>query len=188
MSTNARGPAGPDALSTRWTERSAPFTAVVEAVTEWGAPSPCEGWTARDVLEHVLATQRDFLTAHGIELTEPGDADPEQAWAAHARKVTSLLDEDDVALRTFDGYFGPTTVGETLVEFYGFDLVVHRWDLARSQGVEARLTGAELSLVDASVTGWGAHAYAPGIFSAALTPAPGADEQARVLARTGRRA
>lgn len=191
MSTEARSPATADSLQAAWTERSAPFTAVVRAITEWSAPSPCEGWTARDVLEHVLGTQRDFLTTHGIELpdaADAADATPDQAWSAHAHEVTSLLGAGGAARRPFDGAFGPTTVGETLIEFYGFDLIVHRWDIARSQSIDDRLTEAELSLVDAAVTGWGDHAYAPGIFAAALTPAPGADEQARILARTGRRA
>jgi hypothetical protein len=92
-----------------------------------------------------------------------------------------------VAARPHDGAFGPTTVGDVLLDFYGFDLIVHRWDLARSQGRDARLTGAELALVDAAVDGWGEHAYAPGIFGAPAEVPAGADEQTRVLARTGRR-
>ena len=46
------------------------FTAVVEAAgdTQWSSPSPCEGWTAADVLDHVVDTQRDFLDKRGADV------------------------------------------------------------------------------------------------------------------------
>ncbi|WP_193103786.1 maleylpyruvate isomerase family mycothiol-dependent enzyme [Brachybacterium sp. FME24] len=187
MSTRARTSTTPDSVLTTWQERSAPFTATVQAVDDWEAPSPCEGWTARDVLEHVCRTQRDFFAQRGLELSDLSGAEPAQTWAAHHREVSGLLGDPDVAQRAFDGAFGPTTVGATMIDFYGFDLIVHRWDLARSQGLDARLTPQELALIDAAVDGWGEHAYAPGIFAGALPTSPGVDEQTRVLARTGRR-
>ena len=188
MSTTARPAAGPDA-ATRWRERSAPFTAEVEAVADWDAPSPCEGWTARDVLAHVIDTEREFLARVDLAAEETADADgdPAARWVAHLAAVDALLADPAVAARSHDGAFGPTTVGEVLLDFYGFDLIVHRWDLARSQGRDARLSAAELELVDAAVDGWGEHAYAPGIFGAPVDVPAGADTQARVLARTGRR-
>ncbi|MCT1909232.1 hypothetical protein [Brachybacterium paraconglomeratum] len=73
------------------------------------------------------------------------------------------------------------------MDSYAFDLIVHRWSQARTQGRDARLTEAELALVGAAVDGWGEHAYAPGIFGAPVDVAAGADGQTRVLARTGRR-
>lgn len=73
------------------------------------------------------------------------------------------------------------------MDSYAFDLIDHRWSQARTQGRDARLTEAELALVDAAVDGWGEHAYAPGIFGAPVNVPGGADAQTRVLARTGRR-
>ncbi|MFL0457853.1 hypothetical protein ACH0CV_10975 [Brachybacterium paraconglomeratum] len=73
------------------------------------------------------------------------------------------------------------------MDSYAFDLIVHRWSQARTQGRDARLTEAELALVGAAVDGWGEHAYAPGIFGAPVDVAAGADGRTRVLARTGRR-
>ena len=186
MSAQAETTTTPDSALATWQERSAPFSAAVEAVGDWGAPSPCEGWTAQDVLEHVCQTQRDFFAQQGIELSDLSGTGPAQAWAAHLRDVSALLGDPDVAQRSFEGAFGPTTVGATMIDFYGFDLIVHRWDLARSQGLNPRLTSKELALIDAAVDGWGEHAYAPGIFARALPTSPRADAQTRVLARTGR--
>lgn len=175
-------------LTELWHQHSAPFTAVVDGVTDWAAPSPCAGWTARDVLTHVVETQRDFLAERGHAVAESGQADPAGAWAAHDEAVRLLLADPAVGGAAYDGFFGPTTLGETLATFYGFDLLVHRWDLARSQGRDEVLTEAELDEVDTAVDGFGEHAYTPGIFAAALTPPDGATRQQRVLARTGRAA
>ena len=84
--------------------------------------------------------------------------------------------------------FGPSTVGRTLLGFYGFDLIVHRWDIARSQGRDEQLSDAELDTVDAAVDGFGEHAYAPGIFQEPVDVPAGATRQQQVLARTGRSA
>lgn len=186
MSARVQMTTTPDSVLATWQKRSTPFSATVQAVEDWEASSPCEGWTARDVLEHVCQTQRDFFAQRGVELSDLSGAGPAQAWAAHCREVSGLLGDPDLAQRSFDGAFGPTTVGATMIDFYGFDLIVHRWDLARSQGLDAPLTPTELALIDAAVDSWGEHAYAPGIFARALPPPPGADEQTRVLARTGR--
>ncbi len=38
----------------------------------WDSPSPCEEWTARDVVGHVVETQGMFLGLVGRELADPG--------------------------------------------------------------------------------------------------------------------
>lgn len=171
-----------------WQQHAQPFTEVVQAVTDWDAASPCEGWSARDVLDHVIETERDFLTQRGFTTPEPDAGDPARGWDEHLSAVTDLLGDESVATKEFDGYFGPTTVGDTLARFYGFDLLVHRWDLARSQGSDATFNDSELDEIDAAVDGFGEHAYAPGIFAAAVDVPGDADRQTKVLARTGRRA
>lgn len=169
------------------------FGAVVDATTDWGAASPCEGWAARDVLAHVIGTQRDFLTGHGVDVgvdvgTGPDEADPAAAWHAHDARVTQLLADESVAGQTFDGHFGPTAIGDTLVRFYGFDLLVHRWDLAQAAGREERFDDAELDVIEGAVDGFGEHLYADGICKPALDVPADADRQSRILARLGRRA
>ena len=175
---------------TAWRRSAAPFTAEVEAVTDWDAPSPCEGWSARDVLAHVIDTELEFLTRVGLApegASGPTTDAPAARWSDHLAVVDALLTDPAIAGRSHDGAFGPTTVGAVLTEFYGFDLVVHRWDLARSQGREVRFDAQELALLDASVDSWGEHAYAPGVFDSPLEVPEGADAQTRVLARMGRR-
>ena len=154
----------------------------------WAAPSPCDGWSARDVVGHLIAAQRSFLSGHGHDLPEPDLAEPTEAWEAHADGVLGLLADPAVAEAAFDGHFGPTTVGETLARFYLFDMVVHRWDVAHATGGDERLTDAELDVLEGAIAGFGPALYSEGVCAAAVEPPPDADRQTRVLATLGRTA
>lgn len=169
-----------------------PLTALLEGLPDaaWSAPSPCEGWTARDVVAHLVDTQRDFLAGHGAELggaPAPG-ADPAEVWRDHAGRVAAALTDDALVDKPLDGLFGPTTVGETLARFYVWDMVVHRWDVARAAGVDAGLTDDELDRIEAGADGFGEALHMDGICAPEVEPAPGTDRTGRVLARLGRRA
>ena len=162
------------------------FTDVVDAVPDWSATSPCEGWSVGDVVDHVVGTQRDFLGAHVDLGPGPTTSDPAQRWAAHRELVAEVLPSMvDVAYET---PFGPSTVGRTMNTFYGFDLIVHRWDIATGAGLPARLSDEELDILEAVVPTFGEHLYAEGICKGPLDVGPDADRSARVLAVLGRAA
>jgi len=172
-----------------YTELAEPFGAVVARLDpdDWDRPSPCEGWSARDVLAHVVDTQRQFLEARGLDVGHRPDLSaPGPGWRTHTDRVQDLLGDPTVAGLTYDGVFGPTTVGDSMIRFYGFDLVVHRWDVARSAGHDERLADAELDLVDTAATGFGEHLYDEGVCRPALVVDGDADRQAQVLGRLGR--
>ena len=168
------------------------FGAVVDRLDDgdWGRDSPCEGWSARDVLQHVVSTQRDFLAKHDIDASTGVDvaADAQAAWHAHDDRVRALLVDPAVAAHEYDGVFGRTTVGASIVTFYGFDLVVHRWDIATAAGLDDRFDAGELEMVERSADGFGDHLYDDGVCKPAVPAPEDADRQARVLARLGRRA
>ena len=181
-----------------YTRLAGPFGAVVDRVPAagWDAPSPCEGWSARDVLAHVVTSQRGFLAERGVDATTSpqldvdhptdGTTDPSAAWHAHDERMRELLADPAVAGMEYDGVFGRTTVGRSIVAFHGFDLVVHRWDMAVAAGLDERLTADELDLVDRSADGFGDHLYGEGVCKPAVPTRDGADRQERVLARLGR--
>jgi len=167
------------------------LSAVLDGVPEdqWANPSPCEEWTARDVVGHLIETQRDFFTRHGVDLGEAPDVDldPAAGWREHAKRVTAALADDTLVATPFDGHFGPTTIGVTLEQFYVWDMVVHRWDVARAVGSDAALTDAELDRMSAGADSFGDALYMDGICRPAVPAPPGADRTAQVLARLGRR-
>jgi uncharacterized protein (TIGR03086 family) len=167
---------------------TATFTALVGSVPadRWDAPSPCDDWTAADVVQHVIDTQRSFLGERGASLPEAPEGSPAQRWAAHDAAVREVLRDEAFATTPYDGYFGPTTLADTLRDFYGWDLVVHRWDLGRAVGQEVTWTEAERGFVEGALAGFGDQLYSEGICKPAFDPPAGADEQSRVLALLGR--
>ena len=188
-----------DTATSTSTAPTAPTTAAFEAADRpltavprdrWTAPSPCPDWTARDVVRHMVDTQRDFLTGQGVGLgpAPDVDADPAAAGREHAGRVLAALSDPDVAGREYDGHFGPTTVGATLVQFYVWDMVVHRWDLARTAGLDAGLSDAELDRIDRGADGFGEALYMEGICRSGVEVPADAGRVAGVLARLGRRA
>jgi uncharacterized protein (TIGR03086 family) len=176
--------------ATQYAAADRPLTETLDAVpaTGWAGPSPCEGWSAADVVGHLIGTQREFLTTHGVDVGEAPDvaADPAAAWRAHAATVAEALSDDAVPTREFDGFFGPTTVGAAFQQFYIWDMLVHRWDVARATGVETALTDAELDRIEAGADSFGPTLYMDGVCQAAVEVPEHADREARTLARLGR--
>ncbi|MGY1632443.1 TIGR03086 family metal-binding protein [Geodermatophilus sp. SYSU D01186] len=176
----------------RFASASRPLLDVLDAVPAdaWTAPSPCEGWTARDVVGHLVDTQREFLAGRGLDLGPAPDvaADPAAAWRDHAQRVLAVIADDGAAGASYEGFFGPTTVGATFEQFYVWDMVVHRWDVARAAGVDAGLTDAELERVERGADGFGEALHMEGICRPAVPTGPDADRLTRVLARLGRSA
>jgi uncharacterized protein (TIGR03086 family) len=154
--------------------------------TMLGNPSPCDGWDGAAVVEHLITTQRDFLGRH-TTMPELTVSELRERWAQHVSQVLALLGEG-VGGTAFDGYFGPTTVGDTLARFYGFDMIVHRWDLGQAGGVDVTWDTSELELVETSIAGFGDHLYAEGICADPVEVPDDATRQERLLALMGRRA
>ncbi|GAA1430482.1 TIGR03086 family metal-binding protein [Microlunatus lacustris] len=166
-----------------------PLSAVVQAVPAdaWGRPSPCTDWTAREVVAHIIDTQRDLLTGHGHDLGPAPDlSDTAVALRHHAEQVLTLVSRQDVVDVTYDGFFGPTTVGATLVQFYVWDMLVHRWDVARATGGDEVFTADELDRIEAGVDSFGDALHMDGICGPAVPTPPGADRQVQLLSRLGR--
>jgi uncharacterized protein (TIGR03086 family) len=164
------------------------FSAIVDTTTDWSAASPCEGWTAADVVDHVVDTERDFLARHGADLGDRPSGTPAQVWAQHLEAVRPLAEDDSFRAREFDGFFGRTTIGATLDGFYGFDLVVHGWDLGSAGGRPTTFTEADMDAMERSFEGFGDAAYSDGVFEQPVEVPDDADRQTKLLALMGRRA
>jgi len=161
------------------------FTDTVAATDDWSATSPCEGWTAADVVDHVVDTERQFLSGHDADVGERPSGSPAEVWAAHLDVVRPLVTED-FRSREYDSFFGRSTIGATLDNFYGFDLVVHGWDLGAATGRPTIFTDAEMDVLEQAIVGFGDHAYDEGVFLQPVDVSEDADRQTKLLARMGR--
>jgi uncharacterized protein (TIGR03086 family) len=159
------------------------------AGTAISGQSPCEDWTGEDVLQHLIDTERSFMAKVGHDLgPAPSATEPITLWSRHADQLRPLLARPDVLATTYATPMGETTVAGMLGMIYGFDLLVHRWDVARSAGHDTRFTEAELDAMEAAIAQLADMLYTPGAFVAGVTAPPGADRQTRVLAVLGRKA
>ena len=146
-------------VSERYARLAGAFKAKAAAVPEeaWNNPSPCEGWTARDVVRHVVATQGMFLGFVGRQPGDipPVDDDPLVAWTAASSVVQGDLEDPDRAAAEFDGFSGRTTLEAAVNNFLCFDLVVHGWDLARAAGLDERIDPDDVARVQQQAEAFG---------------------------------
>lgn len=165
------------------------FTRRVEAVPEdkWSAQSPCEEWTARDVVEHMIGNCRTFLGFVGQELPEKSTEDLLAAWKEAAGAVQAALDDDAVATKEFQGFAGPTNLNQATERFLFTDLVVHAWDLARATGGDEKLPVDEVRAAHRQMEEMGDMLRSPGAAGPEIQPEEGADEQTRLLNFMGRK-
>jgi uncharacterized protein (TIGR03086 family) len=119
------------------------FTDRVRGARSWDAPAPVAGWTARDVVRHLIEWLPPFLAAgSGIRLPagRSVDDDPAAAWQTHCDAVQALLDDPATAGRVLaNPHIGELPLDRAIDQFYTADVFMHTWDLARATGQDDRL-------------------------------------------------
>jgi uncharacterized protein (TIGR03086 family) len=123
------------------------FEAVLAGVApdRWNEPSPCAGWSAADVADHLISNLRETeAIARGRDTeTEPLDLesaagdDPLAAWRAARIDMMAALDSAALA-QLVPGPWGVMPLGEILARS-GMEFLVHAWDLAQATGQVAVL-------------------------------------------------
>ena len=179
-------------IADRYRTLAARFSDTVADVPpeRWDDQSPCSEWSARQVVDHVAETERDFLARFDLAPpTAPDGADPLAVWAPVRDAVQAALDDPARASTSYEGYFGPTTLEETVDQFLSFDLLVHAWDIARATGLEHReaMPPEEVERSFASMQGMGDALRGQGICGPEVPVSDDADGQSRFLAFLGRR-
>lgn len=167
------------------------FTATVEAVPTgaWDDPSPCEGWTALDVLTHVIDSEAGLLQKAGQDVSAGPTAhnDPMGAWTYVRDAAQAVLDDPTRAGTEYEAFGTRTTVAATFGSFMSVDLIVHRWDIAHAAGIDDSIPTEDMAFVRAFTEQMGDLARSSGAFGPPLSVSDDADEQTKFLALLGRR-
>jgi len=178
-------------VSERYRNVADGFSARTRAVpaARWDAPSPCEQWTARDVVAHLVSTTGLFMGRADVELPEgPSvEEDPVGAWETARGAAQTALDDPAIAGREYDTPMGRTTLESTMGKFGVGDVLVHTWDLARATGLDERLDAEECHRLLAAMEPNDAKMRQGTAFGPRVDCPDDADEQTRLLAFTGRR-
>ena len=155
----------------------------------WDAPAPCAGWTARDVVGHLVTWVPGVLGRSGLELpSEPTvEHDPAGAWAAFADAVQAAVDDPVTAATRFDaGPPGEMTVGAAVDMLVVGDVLVHTWDLGTAVGVDVTLDPVLAGRLLEGMEQMDEALRASGHYGPAVDVPADADVQTRLLAFTGR--
>lgn len=181
-----------DDVQDRYRQVASGFDAAVRAVTpeKWDAQSPCELWSARDVVAHVVAGHRGVIAAVRGGESEPlgADEDARAAWDDATRSLDEITGDPDALGEVIDGPVGKMPAGELISRFVTMDLLVHTWDLARAIGADERLHEESVRGAYEALKPMDTVIRQPNVFGPKLEPPPGADLQTEFLYFLGRRA
>ncbi len=155
----------------------------------WDNPSPCEGWTARDVVAHLTEWVPAVLARADIASPPAPDVgvDPAGAWDTVAATIQAALDDPEIAARTFDvGPPGTMAVAAAIDMIVTGDVLVHTWDVARATGLDEHLDPAIVPEMRAALAAMGDVLASSGHYGPARPVPEEASEQEALLALTGR--
>ena len=160
-------------------------------------PSPCAGWTVRDVINHITGGATMFAIS-AEQGSVPDDVlgrlmggdnlgdDPQAAWATAAKRAMSAFEQPGALEKTVKLPFGEMPGGVAL-NIAVFDVLTHAVDIARASGQEVDDT----ELIETALTVGrqmiGPELRIPGVFDAEQPVAADAPAATRLLAFAGRK-
>jgi len=145
--------------------------------------TPCSEWTVRDLLNHILDTQRYFASAgRGESATPPGPNPPDTVsdtpaddFAQARSAVISVFSEEGVIEKTMPALGVAFT-----------DALIHGWDVARATGQDATMPDGLAQAAYTTIHGRFTDEQRKGLFAPEVPVAGDATPQQRLLAYTGR--
>jgi uncharacterized protein (TIGR03086 family) len=170
-----------------------PFVAAI-GPEQWTAPTPCQGWDVRALLNHLVAGNWWAAElAAGQSISDVGDrldgdvigADPLAAYDASAKAAAAAFAAPGALDAPCAVSYGPVP-GSVYAGHRVIDVLIHGWDLAIATGQDPALDPV---LVDACwevVEPQAEMLRSSGAFGDEVPEAAGADPQARLLAVLGR--
>lgn len=140
----------------------------------WSSPSPCEGWTARDVVAHVVTNLRALRAAvagRGLlrSLWAADGGDIVSARSAQRSGASPLVERAETVESINVG--GNPASPEMTLEALMRDLVIHTWDVARAVGGDERLPADLVAAATAAIATVGPELRGPGLYGEQV-PAP----------------
>jgi uncharacterized protein (TIGR03086 family) len=155
----------------------------VAGATDLDATTPCDDWQVRDLLNHMLDTQRYFVgAARGEDVSPPGPtppgllgSDPVQDFEQGRRELLDVYSQEGVVEKT-----GPA-LGIAFA-----DQLLHGWDLARATKQDATMPDGLAQAAYDAIHGNFTDEQRKGIFKPEIPVDDSASPQERLLAYTGR--
>jgi len=156
---------------------------VAGAVNKLNAPTLCDEWDVRNLLNHMLATQQYFVgSARGEDVSPPSGSPPD------------LLSQDPVAdfdrarAETLSTFAEPGMIEKTgpSLGIAFSDQLLHGWDLAKATGQDATMPEGLAAAAYRMIHGRFTEEQRKGVFKPEIAVPADASSQDKLLAYTGR--
>lgn len=172
-----------DDLLSLYQRSSAWAGAKVAGVNDLDASTPCEDWRVRDLLNHMLQTQRYFLgAARGEDATPPGPNPPDTL------SDDPAADFDRMRSEIIDAFSREGVVEKTgpAVGVCFADSLLHGWDIARATGQDDTMPDGLAQAAYDFIHGRFTEEQRVGVFKPEVAVPDDATPQQRLLGYTGR--
>lgn len=155
----------------------------IHGTTDLTVPTPCTDWQLRDLLNHMLETQRYFVSAgRGESASPPGQTPPDLLSDSPAADF-------DRARAELIAVFGQAGVIEKTMPALGIafaDALLHGWDVARATGQDPTMPDGLAAAAYQVIHGRFTEEQRQGVFAPEVPVPDDASAQDRLLAYTGR--
>jgi uncharacterized protein (TIGR03086 family) len=159
---------------------------------KWDHVSPCEGWDARGVLEHVIGFHDVLLLRPlGLKPDRPRD-DPQIRWELTYGALKTAFEpgrrlfDSVVDIPELQGNPAARLDARAMMPNLTRDVLVHTWDLARAVGADDWLDPQCCEHFYAMLPTDTAALSVSGMFDAPVAVGDQTDVQSKLLARLGR--
>ena len=183
----------PNPAAAEYREVADRFGRLVQGVPDaatWNRAAPPQGWTARDVVRHLVEWFPSFLQQGSEVVLAAGpsvDDDPVGAWDAFSTQVQALLDDPTAADRLFSHpHTGEMPLPQAVAQFFTNDVFLHSWDLARATGQDETLDPGRCATMLAGMEPWDEVLRTSGQYGPRVEVPEDADAQTKLLAFIGR--
>jgi uncharacterized protein (TIGR03086 family) len=156
------------------------------APSAFSLPSPCEGWTAGDLVDHTIGAVTLVAGLAGASVDDDGSSGYVERFDRATDGLRAKAADPVIGATVVDSPFGKLAVKQLVSSIVVHDLLVHTWDLARATGGDERLdealvahTYASMAPLDDVLRGHG--------FATKVAAPDGADAQTELLCFLGRR-
>ena len=170
---------------------SSSFGAAVKAVApdQWGTQTPCEQWTARDLLAHVVENHRGVIASvRGASGTLGEDEDPKDAWETASRAIGKIAGDPEEAAKEMDGPTGKMPAGQSHRQIRDHGRARPYLGPGRTIGADEHLDEDSVRRAYEALKPMDSMIRVPNVFGPKLEPPVGADLQTEFLYFLGRQA
>ncbi len=156
------------------------------APSDFARPSPCEGWTAGELVDHTIGAVTLVAGLVGDRAPADTTASFTERYDRATRDLRAKVADPVLGTTVVESPFGTLALKQLVSSIVVHDVLVHTWDLARATGGDEQLdeelvahTYEHMSPLDDVLREHG--------FAKKVDAPDGADAQTRLLCFLGRR-